>query len=277
MPIQNDDWKEALAEHGLMPRPPKGASRLFPPPLRVLRIDRRVPLPGWRRALRAAGVAFLLSAVGLVFADAREQVAPGQAPFLVNLLVCSALLPAWIWLRSRYVSRSTRVLRGYVPGLLAVLPVLADGFRMKVWRALDDWVEERDQLPLSGRPGDAGPVCTAARRDLAFELSDLSVRPRLPAGGYLWDPAPARRSVELFCWVLADTLGLCPSRVRAMYPELADPDDATPSPARIGFVMVVVLGGQRLGVDVVCQAIREAATTVALRYDFQPLGRPASH
>lgn len=275
VPIKKNAGRaEELAARGLLPRPSAGASRRFPPPAQVLRIRRSVPMAGSRRALRTLWVFSLMSTVSLVFADARSSGAQAPDHLFAALLALSALVPAWVWVRSRYVDSHSQVLHGFAPGLLAALPGLAPGHRFKVWQALDDWVDAGDLVALPDPADGPDPVCTSARRDLAFELSGLNVRPRLPGDAEAAPTAHAQRAVQTLCWVLADTLGLRPVQVRAMYPVMGESDGPDRS-GRIDFVMVVVLGGRQFGTDVVCEALREAAATVALRYEFQQQGRPA--
>lgn len=267
MPIKNRNRVAELAAHGLSPRPPDGASRLFPPPLQRLRIHSSVPLAESRRALRTLGVFFLTFSVSLVFADARDPGGAAPDRMILAMFALSGLLPAWVWVRSRYVSNGTQALRGYVPGLLGSVPVLAEGFRTTVWRALDDRVTARDLLPLPDGPAVDAPLSTSASRDLAFEVSGLRVKSRSPGNGEGTRTVSARRAVQSLCWLLADTLGVRPSQVRAMYPLVGDSADGERQDC-IDFVMVVVLGGQRFGTDVVCQAIHEAAATLCLAHEF---------
>jgi len=276
MPVnKKTDWAQELSARGLLPRPSEGASRRFPPPAQVLRIRRSVPMAGSRRVLRTLWVFSLMFTVSLVFADARTTGNHAPDHLFAALLALSGLVPAWVWVRSRYVNSHSQVLRGFAPGLLAALPGLAPGHRLKVWQALDDWVDAGDLVALPDPADGPEPVCTSARRDLAFELSGLDVRPRLPGGVEAAPATHAQRAVQTLCWVLADTLGVRPVQVRAMYPIIRE-GVAPDRTGRIDFVMVVVLGGRRFGTDVVCEALREAAATVALRYDFQLQGHPAS-
>lgn len=275
MPTNNyADWAQELSARGLLPCPSEGASRQFPPPAQVLRIRRSVPMAGSRRVLRTLWVFSLMFTVSLVFADARLSGTQAPDHLFAALLALSGLVPAWVWVRSRYVNSHSQVLHGFAPGLLAALPGLAPGHRLKVWQALDDWVDAGDLVALPDPADGADPVCASARRDLAFELSGLDVRPRFAAQAEVAPAALAQRAVQTLCWVLADTLGLRPVQVRAMYPIFGE-SEAPDQCGRIDFVMVVVLGGRRFGTDVVCEALREAAATVALRYDFQLQGHPA--
>lgn len=233
-----------------------------------------------RPAVRPAGSSVARSAPTMHAADASRAPGPTVAPGHASVDVASADTLTEHGLQAEPPAGASRlfapqmetftvagtVLHGFLAGVVAQVPALADGFQIRMSIPGDDVVDADDVLPLLGHAHTGTPVPISAEHDLALELSDLLVR-RRSAPGERDGCSPVVRALQMYCASVAELLHLAPGQVRPMHASLSD-DVEDGSDGVIGYATVVVLGGQVIGIDRVCQAVRDAATTVQQHYVF---------
>lgn len=265
-----DATPQELTELGLQPQPEAGASLRFPPQAEDLSIRRTQDRPRWQRLLRSLAVWALLMLVMLVYVGTMADADEGPGGVFAALFALSWLLPLVVWFRSRHLSAQVVAVRGYAVGVLASVPVFGGVARVDLMTSDDDQFDPDELLPLAGVSAPAAVARVSAATDLAFELSDLLVKPRHGradgAGADALETPHAEAAVQRFCKSLSAALGVAPASVLAAYPELSD-DLPDGQGGALTFIWIVVRGGQALGLDAVCQAIAAAADQVLADYE----------
>lgn len=261
---------QELAAHGLQPEPATGASLRFAPPVQSVAIRRTFERPWWRRLLRSLGVLAVVVVLMLVYVGTLARDSDGPDGVFTTLFALAWVLPLVMWFKSRHLGEQTLTAQGYPVGVLASVPVFGGAAQIDVMTADDDEFDADELLPLAGVPLPPAGTAVSAATDLAFELSDLLVKPwhKAMATAGAPDTSHAQAAVERFCKGLADALGVAPASVLAAYPELSD-DFPEGEGGALTFVWIVVRGGQVRGIDAVCQAIGAAAEQVQATYQVQ--------
>lgn len=265
-----DATDQERAELGLLPQPAAGASLRFAPQVQSVVIRRTLERPRWRRLLRSLGVLVVVLLLMLVYVGTLARDGEGPDGVFTTLFVLAWVLPLLVWFGSRHLGVQNVTAQGYPAGVLASVPVFGGAAQVDVMTADDEQFDPDELLSMTGVPLPPAGTAVSATTDLAFELSDLLVKPRhkAMASAGAPDTSHAQAAVERFCKGLADALGVAPASVLAAYPELSD-DFPDGEGGALTFVWIVVRGGQVRGLDAVCQAIVAAAEQVQAAYQVQ--------